>query len=270
METINNIKKYITGSAYLKLYRINKEFVERGRIKVFITITPNGEIEVKQSLGDRTVLGKGIIKGDSFPDKVEEWNSLVFMKSIIPDFISESGDIKAWFSFRYYNDGKEPTLMISQTIPSERREEFPKTNIGIGNCRTKQVKDLVDWIIDMKDNNEVVVEANETQTQDEDVIAPEKDTEIKTPRKGNRHRWTRFENDHILRHAVHCVEDNKDYTLDDLAEVIKAPKQSIKMKISNYKFLLGMKGLKNASKECKELIDCYDADTLREAFKRLK
>lgn len=138
-----------SGFVFLKLYRINKEAVVDGKIKLFVNLHTDGKFTVDESLTG-TPLGKGKLFDRYDPPKTEEqWNGVIFVRSIITEFLSDGGTVKLAFLFQHYDDGTDK-MKITQMVPKEAIERYD-TKIGHGSCRNKKVSDIKNWIEGFKE-----------------------------------------------------------------------------------------------------------------------
>lgn len=149
------IEKSFAADVYLKMYRANRELSKNNKIKVYITVDPDGTVSVNESLGDRTLLGTGMIQ-DTFkkPEETSEWSSVIYVYNIIPKYITKQGIVRVWMRFSWYeeSENREPDMVISQYVPMDDRDNYDNTFIGHGSCRTKAVEDFSKWVIESKSN----------------------------------------------------------------------------------------------------------------------
>lgn len=143
--------KTFASNLFLRLYRIEKDYLLDDKIKLFMSLNKDGSIQINQSLGKRNLLGEGkVFEGDELPDSDTKWTAVLYPKNIHTEFVTDEGCIKVWVSFRYF-EKSEPSVLITQSIPLDLLDEYPETFLGLGSSRTNTVTEVKDWINDLKE-----------------------------------------------------------------------------------------------------------------------
>lgn len=141
-------KKY-AGKAWLRLYRVNQDLVQRGKIKMIINVESSGRIVLVESMTGNE-LGSGYLFDEyTHMAKEESWSAAVYANKVITEYLMDDGKIRISLFFQHF-DGAPNTLKIGQMVPREAISHFD-TNIGIGSSRTEQVSSVKDWINDSKE-----------------------------------------------------------------------------------------------------------------------
>lgn len=104
---------------------------------------------------------------------------------------------------------------------------------------------------------------------------PVKAEQVKAPApkakpKRKNHKWTWLQNDAIIRWSIQALEQNEEISIYTFSEAFGMSPKSVRMKISNYNYLLGEGGLSGASKVCKEILKSYHPPMVIKALKRIK
>lgn len=145
--------KKFGGKAWLRLYRINKDLVNRGRIKLIVKLDTKGGVEVIESLSNNSVGRGNLFPEVAPPVKEEVWSAVVFTDSIITEYMSDEGSIPMSMFFQYYDEIPN-SLKIAQMVPREAIPHFD-TRIGHGSSRTEQVNDVKNWINQEKSDSKL-------------------------------------------------------------------------------------------------------------------
>lgn len=138
------ITEQTVGKAWLRLYRIDPTLTKKRKLKVIFKIDTTGKITISESLSHAT-LGRGDLFDEYTPPKEEmTWAGVIFIDSIITEFLSQEGAIKLALLFQTFDD-ESSKMKITQMIP---KAEVPKhnTQIGHGSCRTDKITNVIDWI----------------------------------------------------------------------------------------------------------------------------
>lgn len=140
-------QKY-AGKAWLRLYRVNQDLVQRGKIKLIINIDSDGRMALIESLTGNEV-GSGYLF-DEYKHLVKEesWSAAVFANKIITEYLTDDGKIRVSLYFQHFQDSPN-TLKVSQMVPREAIAHFD-TNIGLGESRTEQVSSVKNWLNESK------------------------------------------------------------------------------------------------------------------------
>ncbi len=141
--------KHLVGKGFLKLYRIDPKTVNGNILKIFVTLSSDGEVVIDTSLGDR---GHLLGKGQLFDENSEEtkWSGKIILDKINTEYMTEAGEIKMLIDFSWYEGDIIPSFRMSQSIPKKGLTPYVDTNIGYGSCRTTKIDQIRNLISNAK------------------------------------------------------------------------------------------------------------------------
>lgn len=153
-EDSNKLLTKYTGTATIRLYRLPQSVMVGTKLKLFITVTTDGKILIRTSLGERILLGEGDIgREQSKPDVETTWSAYIKIDRIIDRLLNAEGGLKCFFIFEQFYGDKLGRMIITQTVPRQLRQQYPDSWLGAGECRSDKLQIVESWVKNIKHGN---------------------------------------------------------------------------------------------------------------------
>ena len=138
----------------LKLYRLPKGVMRGKKLKLMVTLLTTGEVIVRTSLGDRSIIGRGKVAGHRKPSVETEWSTFVDVSKINQHFVSEEGGVDIFLRFKQFDGDTLGSMQVFQSFPKPLRYSYKPLILGEGECRTDKMAIVLGWLEDVKNGEE--------------------------------------------------------------------------------------------------------------------